>query len=106
MNGFQLKFYTQEHTKHGRILLYEWLLEKAKEMGIHGGSVFRAIAGFGRHGIIHEEHFFELASNVPVEIVFILSKEECDNFLSLLSKEKLNIFFIKIPVDYDVLNGH
>ena len=59
MNGYQLKFYIHENRKHRGILLYEWLIEKAKEMGIHGGSVFRAIAGFGRHGIIHEEHFFE-----------------------------------------------
>lgn len=106
MNGFQLKFYVHENRKHKGILLYEWIIEKAKEMGIHGGSVFRSIAGFGRHGIIHEEHFFELASNVPVEIVFILNNEECNNILGILKKEKLNIFFVKIPVEYGLLNGN
>ncbi|CUI16835.1 conserved hypothetical protein [Candidatus Protochlamydia naegleriophila] len=106
MNGYQLKFYMHENRKHRGILLYEWLIEKAKEMGIHGGSVFRAIAGFGRHGIIHEEHFFELASNIPVETVFILTEEECSNFISILKSEKLNIFFVKIPVEFGVLNGN
>ena len=37
------------------------VLEQAKKQGVRGGSAFRAIAGFGRHGILHEEHFFELA---------------------------------------------
>jgi len=105
MNGFQLKFYMHENRKHHGILLYEWLIEKAKEMGIHGGSVFRAIAGFGRHGIIHEEHFFELAANVPVEAIFILTEDECNNFISMLKSEKLNIFFMKIPIEFGILNG-
>jgi PII-like signaling protein len=94
-----------ENRKHKGIILYEWLIEKAKSMGIHGGSVFRAIAGFGRHGIIHEEHFFELASDIPVEVVFILSQNECDYFITMLKEEKLNIFYVKIAVEYGVLDG-
>lgn len=105
MAGFQLKFYMHENRKHKGIILYEWLIEKAKSMGIHGGSVFRAIAGFGRHGIIHEEHFFELASDIPVEVVFILSQNECDHFITMLKEEKLNIFYVKIAVEYGVLDG-
>ena len=105
MHGFQVKLYMHENSKHKGILLYEWLLEKAKEMHIHGGSVFRAIAGFGRHATIHEEHFFELASNTPLEVVFVLAKEECDLFMSMLENEHLNIFFVKVPVEFGLLNG-
>ena len=60
-NGTYLRFYTHENRKHHHVLLYEWLLEQAKKCGIHGGSAFRAIAGYGRHGVLHEQHFFELA---------------------------------------------
>lgn len=63
MKGCLLRFYMQENRKHGHILLYEWLLEQAKKIGIHGGSAFRAIAGFGRDDAIHEQHFFELAGD-------------------------------------------
>ena len=66
MKSTVLRFYMHENRKlHGR-LLYEWLLEHAKKMGIHGGSAFRAIAGYGRHGVLHEQHFFELAGDLPV----------------------------------------
>jgi len=50
--------------------LYEWLLEEAKSLGVHGGSAFRAIAGFGRHGRMHEDTFFELAGELAVKVEF------------------------------------
>ncbi|HEY3461194.1 MAG TPA: DUF190 domain-containing protein, partial [Casimicrobiaceae bacterium] len=78
MNGTLLRFYAHENRKHGHLLLYEFLLEHAKRVGIHGGSAFRSIAGFGRHGVLHEEHFFELAGDLTVEIDFAVTDEEAD----------------------------
>src|SRR3569832_1226466 len=74
MKGIHLRLYTYENRKHGAALLYEWLLERAREMGVHGGSAFRAIAGFGRHGRLHDQHFFELAGDVPVLVEFVLAE--------------------------------
>lgn len=55
-----------ENRMYKGILLYEWLIEKAKEMGIHGGS---------------------------------------EQFLAMLKKEKLNIFFVKTSAEYGILDG-
>ena len=41
MQGIYLKFYVQENRRHHGILAYEWLLEEARKVGIHGGSAFR-----------------------------------------------------------------
>ncbi len=73
MRGTLLRFYVHENRTHRHIALFEWLLEQAKKMEIHGGSAFRAIAGFGRHGILHEEHFFELAADMTVAVEFVVS---------------------------------
>ena len=54
MNGVHLRLYTYESRRHGGLPVHEWLLEKARKMGIPGGSVFRAMAGYGRHGRLHE----------------------------------------------------
>ena len=105
MKGTCLKFYVHEHRKHHSILLYEWLLEQARKMGIHGGSAFRAIAGFGRHGVLHEDHFFELAGNLPVEVVFMVSDEEAAQLLKLIEQEKVQLFYVRMPAEYGVLNG-
>lgn len=103
MQGVYLKFYVQEKRHHRGILAYEWLLEAARKLGIHGGSAFRAIAGFGRHGRLHEEHFFELAGDVSVEVGFALTEEEAQKLLAHLSTEKLRMFYIKVPLEMGVV---
>jgi PII-like signaling protein len=103
MQGVYLKFYVQEKRHHHGILAYEWLLEAARKLGIHGGSAFRAIAGFGRHGKLHEEHFFELAGDVSVEVGFALTEEEAQKLLAHLSNEKLRMFYIKVPLEMGVV---
>lgn len=105
MKGVYLKFYVHEHRRRHGILLYEWLLEQAKKLGIHGGSAFRAIAGFGQHGVLHEDHFLELAGNLPVEVVFMISDDQAAQFLELIRQEKIHIFYVRMPAEYDVING-
>ncbi|MEW5944487.1 MAG: DUF190 domain-containing protein, partial [Pseudomonadota bacterium] len=90
-----LKLFMTEAQKHGSELLYEWLLEKAKKSGIPGGSAFRAIAGYGRHGRMHEETFFELAGDLPLEVEFVLSEEQAQAFLDALAAENLHLVYIK-----------
>jgi PII-like signaling protein len=105
MKAVVLRFYVHENRQHHHILLYEWLLEQAKKMGIHGGSSFRAIAGYGRHGILHEQHFFELAGDLAVVTEFIVTSEEADALVSLVKKEKLPIAFARWEADFEVLDG-
>jgi PII-like signaling protein len=100
MNGIHLRFYTCETCKHQGISAYEWLLERAKKQGIHGGSAFRAIAGFGRHGRLHEQHFFELAGDVPVLVEFIVTEDEAKTFLASLREEKLDLFYSRIATEF------
>ena len=106
MNGTLLRFYVHENRKHRRILLYEYLLEQAKRLGIHGGSAFRAIAGFGRHGILHEEHFFELASDLTVEIDFAVSDDEAERLLDFIRDERISIFYVRMPIVFGVIEGN
>lgn len=61
-------FYVSEKQLHTGIPLHEWFLEEARALGIPGGSTFRAIAGYGRHGRLHEETFFELAGELAVRV--------------------------------------
>jgi PII-like signaling protein len=103
MKGTLLRFYVHENRKHHHILLYEWLLEQARKMGIHGGSAFRAIAGFGRHGVLHEEHFFELAGDVPVQIDFALSDDDADRLLERIRAEGIDLFYMRIPAEFGAL---
>ncbi|TMG83346.1 MAG: DUF190 domain-containing protein [Betaproteobacteria bacterium] len=106
MNGKLLRFYVHENRTHHHIALFEWLLEQAKKMGIHGGSAFRAIAGFGRHGILHEEHFFELAADLTVVVEFVVNDEEAEKLLDLLRGEGVSIFYARVPAEFGAIEGN
>ena len=105
MTGTLLRFYLHENRMHRHIALYEWLLEQAKALDIHGGSAFRAIAGFGRHGILHEEHFFELAAQMTIEVEFVVTDEEAERLLGLLRQERISVFYARVPAEFGAIEG-
>jgi PII-like signaling protein len=100
MKGVHLRIYTYENRKHQGLLVYEWLLERARKLDIHGGSAFRAIAGFGRHGKMHEQHFFELAGEIPILVEFIVTEEQADRLLELVRAEKLHLFYARLATEF------
>jgi PII-like signaling protein len=104
MQGCFLRFYVHEgHRHHGR-LLWEWLLEQANKIGIRGGSAFRAMAGFGRHHVLHEAKFLELAGSIAVEVEFIVTDAESSKLLEVLHREKIRLFYARIPAHFGVIN--
>jgi uncharacterized protein len=105
-HGCFLRFYMHENRKHEHgVLLYEWLLEAARQEGIPGGSAFRAIAGFGRHGVLHEQHFFELAGDLTVEVEFLLSDDQADALLGRLRKEKVRVVYARTRAEFGMIPG-
>jgi PII-like signaling protein len=104
MTGYHLRFYTVVGRRLHHALVYEWLLEQAMKIGIPGGSVFRAIAGYGRHGRLHEQHFFELAQE-PILVEFLVSAEQADALLALVRKEDLALFYAKVPAEFGVVDS-
>jgi PII-like signaling protein len=104
MGGSFLRFYLHENQRCRGRLAWEWLLDEANKLGIRGGSAFRAMAGFGRHHLLHEDHFFELAGTLTVEVEFIVTETESAQLLDLLHREKLRVFYAHIPARFGVVN--
>lgn len=99
MQNVYLRFYVTEKQRHKGMLQHDWLLEEAKKLGIPGGSAFRAIAGYGRHGHLHEETFFELAGELPVQVEFVLDAQHADALLNGLRGQDLNLFYVRYAVE-------
>jgi len=104
MKGCFLRFYVHENQRHHGRLVWEWLMEQANRLGIRGGSAFRAMAGFGRHHVLHESHFFELAGTLTVEVEFIVTGEESDQLLNLVRSERIRLFYACIPAQFGVIS--
>ncbi|KZC15645.1 hypothetical protein RHOFW510R12_14045 [Rhodanobacter sp. FW510-R12] len=105
-HGVHLYFYCHSRAKHDGMLLSEWLLEQARAHGLGGGSVFRAIAGFGRHGVLHEEQFFELADDLPVKVEFLLREEQAELLLQLVRGANVDATYARSPASFAVLGHH
>lgn len=103
MKGYSLRFYMHENQKHRGILLYEWLLEKAKGAGVHGGSTFKAIAGYGRHGVLHEQHFFELAGEMTILVEFIVDDSDAKKLLDIVHQDGAPLFWAKFPAEFGIV---
>ena len=104
MQGSFLRFYVHEGQRHERRLVWEWLLEQANSLGIRGGSAFRAMAGFGRHHVLHESTFFELAGTLTVEVEFIVTDAEAQQLLQQVQASGLRVFYACIPALFGVIN--
>lgn len=103
IEGHFLRFYVREDHRHHHTLLWEWLLQQANKMGIRGGSAFHAMAGFGRHHVLHEQRFIELAG-LAIEVEFIVTEDESRRLLELIEREKIRIFYASIPANFGILN--
>jgi len=99
MQAVVLKFYVSEKQHHQGEVLYEWLLRLAQNMALPGGSAFRAIAGYGKHGHMHEETFFELAGELAVSVEFILDAQSADRLFAAIAAEKLHLHYVRYPVE-------
>lgn len=102
MQNVVIRFYVTEKQHHQGELLYEWLLRLAQRLELPGGSAFRAIAGFGKHGKMHEETFFELAGELSVAVEFVLSAADADKLIAALRDEKLNLHYVRFAVESGV----
>ncbi len=99
MHGYQLTFFTQQSRKHNGLPLGEWLLQEARKLGIRGATLTAANQGFGHDGKLHSAHFFEL-SDQPIEVIMALSETDAERMFARLYEEKINVFFVKTPIEY------
>jgi PII-like signaling protein len=100
MNGFQLTFYTGQSRRIHHKPVGEWLLSIVKSMNIGGATLNTAIAGVGHDNKLHSAHFFDLADQ-PVEVTVVTSEKGCAKlFERLKTEEDLNLFYVKIPVEF------
>ena len=104
MNGSVLRFYVHDGDCHGGRMLWEWLLDQANKHGVRGGSVFRAMAGFGRHHVVHERKFFELAQSQILMVEFVVTEAEARQLLALAHRENLRLVYAQIPVQFGIID--
>ncbi len=105
MKATVLRLYMHESRRFRGMLLYEWLLEQSRRLGVHGGSAFRAVAGYGRHGVLHEQNYFELAGELPVVTEFIVSEADAQRIVALVRRENIDLVYACWPAEYSATSA-
>jgi len=70
----RLRIYIGESDRYHGKPLYLYILHRLKSMGIKGATVFRGIAGYGSHSLIHTADILRLSEDLPV-VVEVVDEE-------------------------------
>ena len=102
--GLCVQFFVREGERHAGRPIHEWLFEQAKAEGIPGGSVFRASAGYGRHGLV-EDSFFELGGRLPETVEFFGEPDKIERLIARVGQAGLQLVYLRYPVSCGITGG-
>lgn len=82
----QLTIYIGESDRWEKQPLHIALVELARQRGLAGATVTRAIEGYGKHSTIHTTHLLELSCNLPIVVTIIDDEEALNEFLPIVKE--------------------
>jgi len=65
-NTLRLRIYIGEDDRFNGKPLYKAIVEKLREMGLAGATVYRGIHGFGKKSRIHSSDIMRLSTDLPI----------------------------------------
>lgn len=82
----QLTIYIGESDHWHYQPLYLAIIEAARQRGLAGATVTRAIAGYGKHSTIHTTQLWELSSDLPIVVTIIDAEEAIADFIPVVQE--------------------
>jgi len=79
--GHLLRIFVGESDRHDNMPLYEWIVRKAREMGLAGATVLRGLEGFGAHSRIHTAKILRLSTDLPIVVEIVDTIDNIERFL-------------------------
>ncbi|MCD6559059.1 MAG: DUF190 domain-containing protein [Palaeococcus sp.] len=67
-NTLRMKIYIGENDNYKGKPLYKAIVDRLREMGIAGATVYRAILGFGKKSKMHSAEVLRLSTDLPIVI--------------------------------------
>ncbi len=79
-----MRVYLDEGDRFGDRPAYVALVERLREIGVGGASVFKGIEGFGARRTVHAARVFDLSTNLPVVVEVIERAEKIEAIVSVV----------------------
>jgi PII-like signaling protein len=82
--GTLLRIFIGESDRHGGMLLYEWIVRRARESGLAGATVLRGMEGFGARSRVRTAKILELSTDLPIVVEIVDTAEKIEAFLPVI----------------------
>lgn len=86
-----LRIHASTTDRIGSKLLYQYIVELAREKGITGATVYRGIMGYGSSSRISSSKFWELTEKLPIVIELVDRTEKLETFFSEIEQELVSM---------------
>jgi PII-like signaling protein len=80
----RLRIYIGEGDRYKGKPLYLYLLIELKKRGIRGATVYKGIAGYGSHSLIHTVDVLRLSEDLPIVIEVIDESDKIETVLPIV----------------------
>ncbi|MDP2602495.1 MAG: DUF190 domain-containing protein [Deltaproteobacteria bacterium] len=82
--GSLLRIFIGESDRHAGMLLYEWIVRRAREHGLAGATVLRGVEGFGARSRVRTAKILDLSTDLPIVVEIVDTLEKIDTFLPVI----------------------
>lgn len=84
--GILVRIFVSESDRWEGMPLYEAIVQRAREMGLAGATVYRGFEGYGAHKLVHTARVLRLTEDLPMVVEIVDRKEKIDPFLPQLDR--------------------
>lgn len=82
----RLSVFLTEEDRSGHQATWKELVERARDDGLAGATVWRGIEGFGRRGYLRSTHSVDAAQGLPLVVEMIDAPERIEAFLPVVGR--------------------
>jgi PII-like signaling protein len=82
----RLLVYTSEDDRVGHRSLAEELVDRAREEGLQGATVWRGIEGFGRSGMVRTNRLPDVNAGMPLVVEIVDRADRVSAFLAIVEQ--------------------
>jgi uncharacterized protein len=86
VSGTRLMIFLSEDDRSGHRGLHQALLDRARQDGMAGATVWRAVEGFGPSGRLRTARFPDVAGGLPLVVELIDQPERIEAFLAVVKE--------------------
>jgi PII-like signaling protein len=84
--GQLLRIFIGESDKYEKQPLYQWIVKKARELGLAGATVYRGLLGYGAGSHLHTAKLLRLSSDLPIVIEIVDTDDKIEKFMPFVDE--------------------